>query len=439
MTDTASPAYRRLHAAHRPAADGKPVSGMIHRLCRAAVLARLSRLASGRITIIDCDGQRYPCGQADSGLHATLTVLASEFWFEVACRGTIGAGEAYMAGAWTVDDLTTLVRVLANDLGTAARLERGLARLSVPVFRLLHLLARNTRSGSRRNISAHYDLGNAFFALFLDPTMMYSCAYFSHPEATLHEASVAKLERVCRQLALAPGDRVIEIGCGWGGFAIHAASRYGCQVTTTTISREQYDFAVERVRTAGLAGQVEVLLSDYRDLSGRYDKLVSIEMIEAVGHQYLDTFLERCSRLLTDQGVMMLQCITMADQRYRQACASVDFIQAHVFPGSFLPSLTAILSSLTAVTDLRLVELADITPHYARTLAHWRTRFLAQLEQVRSLGYSEEFIRMWDFYLCYCAGGFHERCIGTVQMLIAKPAHRQSDELSLNRASRLPA
>ncbi len=359
-------------------------------------------------------------------------MLASEFWFEVACRGTIGAGEAYMAGAWTVDDLTTLVRVLANDLGTADRLERGLARLSVPVFRLLHLLARNTRSGSRRNISAHYDLGNAFFALFLDPTMMYSCAYFSHPEATLHEASVAKLERVCRQLALAPGDRVIEIGCGWGGFAIHAASRYGCQVTTTTISREQYDFAVERVRTAGLAGQVEVLLSDYRDLSGRYDKLVSIEMIEAVGHQYLDAYFRQCSRLLKPSGAMLLQAITIRDQFYDQARRSVDFIKRFIFPGSFIPSVQSMLDSLARATDMKLFHMEDIGPHYARTLRLWRERFLARRGDVRAQGYPESFVRMWEYYLCYCEGGFEERQLGDVQMLLTKPLSRRPGLATVN-------
>jgi cyclopropane-fatty-acyl-phospholipid synthase len=433
MLDTASPPSAELHDLPTQGAAALPRPGMIQRLCRAAVLARLARLAGGAITFIDCDGQEYGCGSPDAGLRVTIQVAAPEFWVEVACRGTIGAAESYMAGEWRVDDLTTLVRLLALDLPVADRLERGLARLSAPAFKILHLIRRNTRSGSRRNISAHYDLGNEFFSLFLDPTMMYSCAYFARPQATLEEAATAKLERICQQLDLKPTDRVIEIGSGWGGFAIHAASRYGCHVTTTTISRAQYDLAVERVRSAGLTGQIEVLLKDYRDLTGSYDKLVSIEMIEAVGKDYLDTFLRSCSHLLHEDGVMLLQCITMADQRYVQACSTVDFIQRYIFPGSFLPSVTAIASSLTAATNLRLVALDDITPHYALTLAHWRKRFLARLDRVRALGYSEQFIRMWDFYLCYCAGGFHERCIGTVQMLIGKPGYRQAAEHALNR------
>jgi cyclopropane-fatty-acyl-phospholipid synthase len=436
MTDTASPTTDQLPHRTSRALVVASRTGLAQRLCRRAVLGRLSSLTGGGITFTDGAGQVDRCGAEDAPLQVTITVHSPEFWVDVACRGTIGAAESYIAGDWTADDLTILVRLLALDLAAADRLERGLARLSAPLFRLLHLVRRNTRSGSRRNISAHYDLGNDFFSLFLDPTMMYSCAYYEQPDATLEQASVAKLDRICRQLDLRPSDRVIEIGSGWGGFAIHAARQYGCHVTTTTISRAQYDLAVERVRAAGLTGRVEVLLQDYRDLTGSYDKLVSIEMIEAVGSTYLDTFLASCSHLLRDQGLMLLQCITMADQRYVQACSTVDFIQRYVFPGSFLPSVTAICASLTAATDMRMVALDDITPHYARTLVHWRRHFLDRLDEVRALGYSERFIRMWDFYLCYCAGGFQERCIGTVQMLIGKPGYRQPAEHHLNRAPR---
>jgi cyclopropane-fatty-acyl-phospholipid synthase len=290
--------------------------------------------------------------------------------------------------------------------------------------KVLHWAARNTRSGSRRNIAAHYDLGNEFFALFLDPTMMYSSAVFEHPAMTLEEAQVAKLERICRRLDLRPGERVLEIGTGWGGFALHAAGRYGCQVTTTTISEEQYALARERIHEAGLQGRVTLLKQDYRDLRGRYDKLVSIEMIEAVGHQYFGTFFARCGALLEPQGRMLLQAITIADQRYEAARKGVDFIKRYIFPGCCIPSVTALVNAASAASDLRLVHLDDIGPHYATTLRLWRENLLGNIGAVRGLGYSEAFIRMWEFYLAYCEAGFAERMLGDVHAVFAKPGAR---------------
>jgi cyclopropane-fatty-acyl-phospholipid synthase len=283
---------------------------------------------------------------------------------------------------------------------------------------------RNSRDGSRRNIAAHYDLGNALFELFLDPTMAYSCALFESADATLEQASIAKFDAVCRKLDLRPTDHLLEIGTGWGGLAIHAARHYGCKVTTTTISRQQHAMAAERIAAAGLSDRIELRLDDYRDLQGQYDKLVSIEMIEAVGHQYLASYLAKCASLLKPDGAFLLQAITLQDQIYEDALERVDFIQRYVFPGSFIPSITAITCAATTATDLKVARLEDIGPHYARTLHLWRENFFANIAQVRELGYPEEFIRLWDYYLCYCEGGFEERQLGDVHMLLVKPDWR---------------
>jgi cyclopropane-fatty-acyl-phospholipid synthase len=329
-----------------------------------------------------------------------------------------------MRGHWRSDDLTSLIRLFIANRDVMETVEGGAAFATAPLRRVLHWLNRNSPDGSRRNIAAHYDLGNDLFALFLDETMAYSCGIFEREDSTLHEAQIAKFERICRKLRLSPSDHLLEIGTGWGGLAMHAATRYGCRVTTTTISREQHEWAAERVRAAGLADRVTLLLDDYRDLSGRFDKLVSVEMIEAVGHQFLDTYTGRCSRLLEPHGAMLLQAITIQDQLYEQALGSVDFIQRFIFPGSFIPSVTAITDSVRRATDMKIFHLEDIGPHYATTLRAWRERFFARLDDVRRLGYPDEFIRMWDFYLCYCEGGFLERQLGDVHMLLTKPRCR---------------
>ncbi len=305
-------------------------------------------------------------------------------------------------------------------------MDSGLARLASPVRKLLHYLNRNTKDGSARNIAAHYDLGNDFFELILDRTLMYSCAIFERPDATLDEAALAKVERICRKLELRPTDHLVEIGTGWGGFAIHAAKNYGCRVTTTTISLAQHGYAVKRIAAEGLQERITVLLKDYRDLEGQFDKAVSIEMIEAVGHHFVDSYFRKCSGLLKPDGMMLLQAITIADQNYKSALRNVDFIKKYIFPGSFIPSVTALCDSITRASDLRLFHLEDLTPNYAETLKHWRLRLFQHLDRVRSLGYPEEFIRMWEFYLCYCEGGFRERYIGDVQMLLTKPASRRA-------------
>ncbi len=330
-----------------------------------------------------------------------------------------------MAGRWHCDDLTGLAQLFLRNPQVLYGLNRGPGRLVSLVNKVWHALRRNTLQGSRKNIAAHYDLGNELFELFLDDTMMYSCGIFEHPHASLQQASIEKLDRVCRKLELHTGDHLLEIGSGWGGLALHAARHYGCRVTTTTISREQYELARERVSQAGLDDRITVLCKDYRELSGQYDKLVSIEMIEAVGHAYFDTYFEKCSSLLKPDGLMLLQSITIAEQRYAAARRSVDFIQRYIFPGGCLPSVAVISDAVARNTDMRLLHLEDIGPHYATTLKHWRERFMAKLDEVRALGYPEEFIRMWEYYLCYCEGGFRERAIGTAQVLLGKPLNRR--------------
>ncbi len=397
----------------------------LERLAARAVLGRLAAIEHGALTLDD-GAQRRSFGAADAHcpMAATVRVNHPRFYSEVAFGGSIGAGEAYMDRCWEADDLTAVMRILLANRGVLDDMEGGFARAAAPLRRLLHWAARNSRAGSRRNIAAHYDLGNDFFRLFLDPTLMYSSAVFEDPTMTLEQASLAKLDRICRRLELGPQDHLLEIGSGWGGLALHAATRYGCRVTTTTISRRQYEFARERIAAAGLGDRITLLFEDYRDLRGRFDKLVSVEMIEAVGHQYYDAYFSACSRLLESRGLMLLQAITIADQRYRAARDSVDFIQRYIFPGSCIPSVAVIADAVARVTDLRLVHLDDIGPHYATTLRRWRENLFANLERVRALGYPERFIRMWEFYFCYCEAGFAERVIGDAQMLLAKPQAR---------------
>ena len=410
--------------ADRPSARSSVLAGLDARAKRA-LFSLLRRVRFGEIVVTDGREQHVFGRESETcSLRGTLSVHDPSFYARVLFGGSIGAGEAYMADHWSSDDLTVLLRIILLNEMVFRRLDRGLSRLKASLYKAYHFLHKDSRKGSRINIAAHYDLGNAFYALFLDETLTYSCAIFERPESSLQEASVAKYERICKKLQLSSEDHVLEIGTGWGGFAIHAARRYGCRVTTTTISRAQYDLAGKRVRGAGLEDKVRVLCNDYRDLKGRFDKLVAIEMIEAVGHHYLNTFFRCCSNLLTDRGTMLLQAITIADQVFETHKKEVDFIKRYIFPGSCIPSVTAMGSALAEATDLRLVHLEDITPHYAKTLRSWRERFFENIEQVRSLGYSETFIRMWEFYLCYCEAGFQERYLGDVQMLFAKPLWR---------------
>jgi cyclopropane-fatty-acyl-phospholipid synthase len=413
--------------------DASSKDGIVDRTSRSLLFRRLANIREGTLTIADGEDSRSFGSGAD--LSATVTVRDRKFYRRALLGGSVGAGASYMDGHWTDDDLVSVARILSRNAEALERMEGGTAVLSRPFLRLYHALRRNTESGSRRNIADHYDLGNAFYELFLDPSMAYSCGIFEIPGSTLEEAQTAKFDRVCRKLNLRPGDHLLEIGCGWGGFAIHAASRYGCRVTGITISDRQAELARERVKKAGLADRVSIVLEDYRRMTGVYDKIASIEMVEAVGHHYLDDFFRRCAALLSSRGTMLLQAITIPDRIYRRHTRSVDFIKRYIFPGSFIPSVAALCSAASR-TDLRPVHLEDITPHYARTLREWRNRFLSRKEEVRAMGFPERFLRMWEFYLCYCEGSFSERYNGDVQILFAKPSWRGATILPTAHCSR---
>jgi len=399
---------------------------LFDQLAKRLLFKLLSGLRRGELTIIDGSVRRIFGAKSDRfPLGATITIHHPRFYSSVVFGGSIGASEAFMAGQWSTDDLTTVVRITILNREVFEGMEKGLARLTAPLHMFIHLLRGNTKKGSRLNIAAHYDLGNDFYKLFLDETLTYSCNIFEREDSTLKEASLAKYDRICQKLDLSSQDHLIEIGTGWGAFAIYAAQKFGCRITTTTISAAQHDLAKERVDEAGVAQKVELLLKDYRDLRGKYDKLVSIEMIEAVGHQYFNTFFRSCSNLLKENGMMLLQAITMTDQVFDRHKRNVDFIKRYIFPGSCIPSIAAMSRSIARASDLKLVHLEDITPHYARTLRTWRERFFANIDKVRDLGLPETFIRMWEYYLCYCEAGFTERYLGDVQMLLTKPLCRR--------------
>lgn len=400
----------------------------LSRLARRLIFFKLNKLQHGAITLLE-GKERYAFGQLTSQcpLEATVTIHDPHTYIDVALGGTVGVGDAYRRGRWNCDDLTTLVRIFVLNRSLLNNMDGGLALASKPVLKTLHWLNRNTKAGSAKNIAAHYDLGNEFFRLMLDETMMYSCAYFERPESTLAEASRAKNDRICRKLKLSVNDHLLEIGTGWGGFAVHAAYHYGCRVTTTTISRQQYDMALQRVQDAGLSDHVTVLLTDYRDLPKlglQFDKLVSIEMIEAVGHQFYKAFFDVCSRMLKSSGLALIQGITIDERFYEQAKRSVDFIQRFIFPGSCIPSVSALMQESAKAGDLGLIHLEDIGMHYATTLQAWRRNVAAKLPDIKALGYQSEFLRLWDFYLCYCEGGFRERSLSVVHLLYAKSGWR---------------
>ena len=404
---------------------------LLDRLCRQALFSTLERLHTGIIRVYEGDNCRVFGQPSDRIQDVGIYVHDWEAYRSMVLNGSVGAGESYMTGDWSATDLPGLVRILSLNKDVVDSIDSGLANAGKLLLKGFHAFNRNTEKGSRRNIAAHYDLGNDMFRLFLDPTMMYSSGIFPSPGSTMEEASVFKMDRICRKLDLQPDDHLVEIGTGWGSMAIHAAQHYGCRVTTTTISEQQFQYAQEKIREAGLEDRITLLQQDYRTLEGQYDKLVSIEMIEAVGWEYLDTYMATVSRLLKDDGLALIQAITIDDQRYEQAKRSVDFIKRYIFPGSFIPCVTAITASATAVTDMKLTHMEDITPHYARTLAHWRERFLNNKEQIKALGYTDDFVRLWDFYFAYCEGGFAERVIGDVQLLLSKPLNRRDPILGV--------
>ncbi|PAV24563.1 cyclopropane-fatty-acyl-phospholipid synthase [Tamilnaduibacter salinus] len=406
-------------------------SSLTNDWARRLVFSQFERLSHGRLTVRE--GGRPDAVFGDDGLawpEAELTIHDASAWRDILTGGSIGAAEAYVAGDWSTPDLTALLRFFTRNVDQMNAFEDRFSWVTKPTLKALHWMNRNSRSGSRKNIEAHYDLGNALFETFLDPQMMYSSAIYPSADASLDEAAVFKLDRICRKLDLQPGDSVVEIGTGWGGFALHAARHYGCHVTTTTISREQFDRARARIEEEGLGDRVTLLFDDYRDLTGQFDKLVSIEMIEAVGPQFLDSYFRQISHLLKPDGLALVQAINMPEQRYQRALKNVDFIQRFIFPGSFIPSFGAMLDAVRTGTDLTLTHSEDVGFHYARTLRDWRDRFVANRDRIRGLGYDEAFLRLWTFYFCYCEAGFSERAIGVSQIVFAKPFNQQDTILT---------
>lgn len=396
----------------------------MNHLYKKIIHQRLSQIKDAHIII--SDGKSINKYGKPGNLSAKINILDSVFYKNIILGGTIGASESFIRGEWSSPNLTNVIRVLARNTEAQDKLENLFTLLSQPFLKVMHKLNENSVRGSKKNISRHYDLSNDFFSLFLDKNMMYSSAIYKSKKTSLEDASTNKLDVICKKLNLKKTDHVIEIGTGWGGFAIYATKNYGCKVTTTTISIEQYKFAKQKIKEAGLGKKIKVLLKDYRLLKGQYDKLVSIEMIEAVGYQFYDEYFKIIGQLLKNDGEALIQAITIKDQRYSKAIQSVDFIQKYIFPGSCIPSITAIQNSLTSSTDLVINDIRDIGHHYARTLADWRKRFLKNKQEIRKLGFDNKFLRMWLFYFAYCEGGFEEKVISDIHLHITKPGYRNS-------------
>jgi cyclopropane-fatty-acyl-phospholipid synthase len=391
-------------------------------LAKKLLFSKLTELKKGWIQITDPSGEVRGFGDSHAPVSARveITIHRARAYSRIAFGGSIGTGESYVDGDWDCDKLTELVRIFVANRDVLNQIDGGASALFSPLQRLAHRLRKNSIQGSNKNVSAHYDLGNDFFALFLDETWMYSCGIFLKPDTTLTEASVEKIDLICRKLELSPEDHLVEIGTGWGGFAIHAARNYGCKITTTTISRRQYELAVQRIEEAGLSDKIEVLFEDYRNLTGVYDKAVSIEMVEAVGLDHLDEYFAKCSSLIKPGGKMVLQAITIRDQFYEQARKSVDFIQQCVFPGSGIPSIDSMSRAISKSTDMRIFGLEDIGSHYATTLNRWGQNLDRNKAEVLALSNGPELYRLWKFYLGYCEGGFLEQSISCIQMEITK-------------------
>ncbi|MEX2962296.1 class I SAM-dependent methyltransferase [Microbulbifer sp. TYP-18] len=406
--------------------DKTAANHWLSRLARRLVLGKLAAIQKGNLLVEEAGAEPLSFGQPreDAEIAAHICVHHESTYVQILLNGTIGAGEAYMEGAWTSPDLVAVIRLMVSNMQLLENIDSRWSTANKFILRLLHGFNANTRKGARKNIAAHYDLGNDFFRLFLDETMMYSSAVFPRPDASLQEASQYKLDQICRKLQLKPGDHLLEIGTGWGGMALHAAKHYGCRVTTTTISRRQYEYVRARVAREGLADRINLLLQDYRELGGQYDKLVSIEMIEAVGHRFYHRFFRHCSHLLKSGGLMVKQAITIRDQRFDRYKDQVDFIQRYIFPGGCLPSNAIIAKHICEDTDMQMLGFEDITLHYAATLNAWRSAFLNKLDEVHRQGFDQQFVRMWEFYLCYCEGGFLERAIGSAQFVFAKPDYK---------------
>ena len=384
---------------------------------------KLSHLNVGCISVVD-GVDKFSFGDTSSELRVNVQVHSQEFYVMTGSGGAMGIAEAYILGYWTSDDVVMLMRIILKNRSILLSLNDGFAKILNPINKLIHRSRQNTLKGSKENILAHYDLSNDFYKLWLDPTMTYSCAYFKDTNTTLEDASIEKLDRMCRKLKLSEEDNILEVGTGWGSFSIHAAKNYGCSITTTTISDAQYEYAKARVVEEGLESKINVINKDYRKLDGQYDKIVSIEMIEAVGYEYISEYFRKLSSLLKPNGLMALQGITYNDQNFDTYKDSVDFIKKYIFPGSCLISISQIIDVIKNKTDLSMIDMEDITRHYAETLNRWRKNFMSVLPEVKEMGYSKAFINMWEFYFLYCEAGFLERNIGDVQLVFAKSGAR---------------
>ena len=405
-------ASRTWYSKNRPAAN------LVHHY--------LSKISGIAVVLVEGD-RSWLLGDSTSAERCHVYVNNQDVYRMIIQGGTIGAAEAFMAGFWTTDNLTRLIRVLLKNRHILDGIQTGFSLPKKLSLKFFHWLRRDSIAGSKQNIATHYDLGNEFFKTFLDPTLCYSAGIFKTTDDSMEQASLNKMDALCQKLDLRPEDNLIEIGTGWGALAIHAARHYGCTVTTTTISKEQYAYTQSKIEQLGLADRITLLKQDYRLLKGKYNKLVSVEMIEAVGLEHLPLFFRKCSDLLTEDGRMILQSITIADQFYDRAANSVDFIQRYIFPGGALPSVSIMTNVAAQHTDLRCIALEDITDDYALTLAHWRTAFLQHRDEITSQGFDETFLRMWEYYLSYCEGGFLERATGCVHIRFSKPGYRSEN------------
>ncbi|TDF38636.1 class I SAM-dependent methyltransferase [Alteromonadaceae bacterium M269] len=401
-------------------------SSPVDKICRKVLLKVFSMLPSGHLIIKENGALVEAFGSKHSDIQAEINILDMSVYRRLLFGGSIASGETYVEGLWETPDLTQVIQVFARNLPVLDQWESKLEWLAMPMRQLMHLKRQNTAKQAKKNISAHYDLGNQLYQEFLDESMMYSAAIYPSQNASLAEAQQHKLRTICEKLKLSENDHLLEIGTGWGSLAVYAAKHYGCKVTTTTISEEQFNYAQQQIIDNNLEDKITLLKDDYRDLTGQFDKLVSIEMIEAVGKKFLPTFFEQCNSLLKPNGLMLLQSITIADQRYDSYSKGVDFIQKHIFPGGFLPSQLVLNQHVKTFTNMMIGDLQDIGLDYARTLKDWHNNFNAKYNKLSELGYDERFRNLWQYYLSYCEGGFLERTISTVQLVLFKPEYRNA-------------
>ena len=398
------------------------IRNYINKLARNIVSHQLAKIHHGQLLITE--NKKVSVFGTRNRIRADIKVLNPNFYAYILFGGSIGAAESYMRGDWRSKNLTDVIRLMAVNSAAMDSMEGSYKLLLQPLFKIIHYLNKNTVAGSKKNIVRHYDLSNDFFALFLDASMMYSSAIYANTKMNLEEAAINKIKIICEKLKLKSTDRLVEIGSGWGGFAIYAAQNYGCHVTTTTISEQQFLYVKNKIKQLKLSKKITLVKKDYRQLTGKYNKLVSIEMIEAVGHHFYDTYFSKIASLLTDDGVALIQAITIRDQRYKAALKSVDFIQKYIFPGSTIPSVTSMQESLTRATDMTIFDIQDIGSDYARTLNAWKVKFVANKARIKELGFDAEFMRMWFFYFCYCEGGFKEKVISDIHLHLTKPLYR---------------